>query len=172
MDILLRKKYSYDVSDSFANEKRKLQTTLETKFYDLSKSVSGDMHTDGTFTFNYNLIPLWRFNLVRFVYLKGQILETEKGSKINATISPNIFLVLLLYILPLLNLNILFGDNTLMGSDTSRLNNLILLILIEITLLLIIQIISYVLKLKFEKTLRLGKFALKNVSGSQLATSK
>ena len=44
--------------------------------------------------------------------------------------------------------------------------------LIEITLLLIIQIISYMLKLKFEKTLKLGKFAYKNISGSQFATSK
>ena len=171
MDILLRKKYSYDVSNSFANEKMILEKILKTKFYDLSKSVSGEINNDGTFTFRYNLIPLWRFNFVRVVYFKGQILETEEGSKINARISPNIFLVLLLYILPLLGLNIFFGDNTLMGSDTSRLNNFIVLMFIEITLLLIIQIISYMLKLKFEKTLKLGKFAYKNVSGSKFGTT-
>ena len=106
-----------------------LEKILKTKFYDFSKSVSGEINNDGTFTFRYNLIPLWRFNFVRVVYFKGQILEAKEGSKINARISPNIFLVLLLsfYSLPLLGLNIFFGNmNSLMGRCRDTRDSIIL----------------------------------------------
>ena len=74
--------------------------------------------------------------------------------------------------MPLLSLNIFFGDNTLMGSDNSRLNNFVVLSVMELTLFFIVQTCSYMLRLKFERTLRLRKFALKNLSGNPFTTAR
>src|SRR5665647_2661804 len=105
MDLLLKKKYSYRISDSFENEKKKLEKVLKGKWYDFSKTISDAMNNDGTFTFYFNLIPLWRFNIARFVYLRGQILNNGNDTIINITISPNVVFLFTLYLLPLISLN-------------------------------------------------------------------
>jgi len=162
MDLLLKKKYSYRISNSFENEKEKLEKVLKGKWYDFSKTICGVMNNDGTFTFCLNLVPLWRFNIVRIVYLRGQILNNGNDTTINITLSPNIVFLFILYLLPLISLNIFFGDNTLMADDNTRLNNFVILLLMELTLFMMIQIIAFVLRLKFEKALRVGNFGVRN----------
>ena len=172
MDLLLRQKYSYRISNSFENEKEKLEKVLNGKWYDFSKTLCGVMNSDDTFTFNYNLFPLWRFNILRIVYLRGQILNNGNDTTINITLSPNVGLVCILYLLPLISLNIFFGDNSLMGDDNTRLNNFMVLLFAELTLFIIIQIITFVLRRKFEKALRVGKFDIGNRVNEILTTSK
>ena len=172
MDLLLKQKYSYRISNSFENEREKLEKVLKGKWYDFSKTLCGVMNSDDTFTFNYNLFPFWRFNILRIVYLRGQILKSGNGTTINITLSPNMRLVCIFYLLPFLSLNIFFGDNTLMGDDNTRLNNFLVLLFSELTLFIIIQIIAFVLRRKFEKAVRVGRFDIENTVNEILTTSK
>jgi len=172
MDLLLRKKYSYRISNSFENEKEKLEKVLKGKWYDFSKTICGAMNNDGTFTFCLNLVPLWRFNIVRIVYLRGQILNNGSDTTINITLSPNVVLVCILYLLPLISLNIFFGDNTLMSDNNTRLNNFLVLLFSELTLFIIIQIIAFVLRRKFEKALRVGNLDIGNRVNEIFTTSR
>ena len=172
MDLLLKQKYSYRISNSFENEREKLEKVLKGKWYDFSKTLCGVMNSDDTFTFNYNLFPFWRFNILRIVYLRGQILKSGNGTTINITLSPNMGLVCIFYLLPFLSLNIFFGDNTLMGDDNTRLNNFLVLLFSELTLFIIIQIIAFVLRRKFEKAVRVGRFDIENTVNEILTTSK
>jgi hypothetical protein len=172
MDLLLRQKYNYKISNSFETEKEKLEKVLKRQWYDFSKTICGVMNNDDTFTFYFNLLPLWRFNILRFVYLRGQILKSGNGTTINITLSPNVALLCILYLLPLISLNIFFGDNTLMGDDNTRLNNFLVLLFSELTLFIIIQIIAFVLRRKFEKAVRVGRFDIENTVNEILTTSK
>ena len=172
MDILLRQKYSYRISNSFENEKEKLEKVLNGKWYDFSKTLCVVMNSDDTFSFNYNLFPLWRFNIFRIVYLRGQILNNANDTIINITLSPNLGFVCILYLLPLISLNIFFGDNSLMGDDNTRLNNFLALLFSELTLFIIIQMITFVLRRKFEKALRLGRFDIGNRVNQILTTTE
>jgi hypothetical protein len=158
MDLLLRKKYSYRISNSFDNEREKLEKILKGKWYDFSKTICGEMNSDDTFTFYFNLLPFSRFNPLRIVYLRGQILNSGNDTTINITLSPNGGLLSIFYFLPLISLNIFFGDNNLLGDDNTRLNNFVILLFFELTLFIIIQIIRFVLRRKFEKALRVGHF--------------
>lgn len=172
MDLLLRKKYSYRISNSFESEREKLEKVLKGKWYDFSKTICGVMNSDNTFSFYFNFLPFWRFNIVRIVYLRGQILNNGNDTKINITLSPNVALLCILYLLPLISLNIFFGDNTLMGDNNTRLNNFLVLFFLELTFLMIIQIITFVLKRKFEKALRVGKFDVGNRVDEIFTTSR
>lgn len=46
----------------------------------------------------------------------------------------------------------------LMGNDKTRLNNFLVLLFSELILFLVIQIITFVLRHKFERALKVGKF--------------
>jgi len=172
MDILLRQKYSYRISNSFDSEREKLEKVLKGKWYDFSKTICGVMNSDDTFTFYFNLLPFWRFNLLRIVYLRGQILNNGNDTTINITLSPNVGFVCILYLMPLINLNIFFGDNSLMGEGNTRLNNFLVLLCSELTLFIIIQIITFVLRRKFEKALRVGSFDIGNRVNEILTTTE
>ena len=78
-------------------------------------------------------------------------MNNGNDTKINITLSPNVALFCILYLLSLISLNIFFGDNTLMGDDNTRLNNFLVLLFSELTFFIIIQIVTFVLRLKFEK---------------------
>ena len=50
-----------------------------------------------------------------------------------------------------MSLNTLFGDNSLLGSNTSRLNNIMVLVTMELAILVLVMLSSYFIKRKFEK---------------------
>ncbi len=172
MDILLRKKYSYQVSDAFVSEREKLEKVLKGKWYDFSKTICGVMNSDDTFTFHFNLLPFWHFSIVRIVYLRGQIVNNGNGTTINITLSPNVGLLCILYLLPLISLNIFLGDNSLMGNDNTRLNNFLVLLFLELILFIVIQIITFVLRHKFERALKVGKFDIVRRTNEIFETSR
>lgn len=154
MDILFREKYSYKVSDSLETTKMKLESLFNRKWYDLSNNVSGRIDTNGAFSFKsrYAVISLVNGQMI---YLKGNLIEDGESTAIKVTLSPNIFLVLTLYLLPLISLNVLFGDNSLMGG--SRVNNLIVLSITELFIFTIVKINSILLRRKFERVMGLNR---------------
>jgi hypothetical protein len=153
MDILLRKKYNYTVASSYDETKKKLETILNGKWYDFSKKYYGTIDDEGSFTFKQKIILFSVTNLGQTIYLKGGLIKNDKDTAINITLSPNLVFVFIIYLLPLILLNVLFGDNSLMGQSNGRLNNFFVILLMELFIFTIIQVASYFLRRKFEKVM-------------------
>ncbi len=153
MDILLRKKYSYTVSSSYDETKKKLEAILNSKWYDFSKKYYGTIDDDGSFTFKQKIVLFSLTNSGQTIYLKGGLIKNDKDTTINITLSPNLVFVFTIYLLPLVSINILFGDNSLMGQSNGRLNNFLVVLLMELVIFTIIQVVSYFLRRKFEKVM-------------------
>ena len=153
MNALLQKKYSYILSSSFDVVKTKLEGILNNKWYDISKKYYGSIGNDGAFTFKQKIVFFSAINFGQAVYLKGNLIENNNGTKINITLSPNLLFVFILYLLPFVWLNILFGDNSIMGNNTSRLNNFFVVLVFEIAIFTITQVTSFFLRQKFERVI-------------------
>jgi hypothetical protein len=153
MDKLLRKKYNYNLASSFESTKMKMQEILTNKWYDLSKPFYGNIEDDGTFSFKQKFVFLSTIPFGEMIYLKGKLTKVDRGTLINITLSPNLLLVFLIYLFPLLLLNIFFGDNSILGSSHARLNNARVVLFMELVLFIMIQIPSYLLRRKFEKAI-------------------
>jgi hypothetical protein len=153
MDILLRKKYSYTVASSYDETKAKLEAILNAKWYDFSKKYYGTIDDDGSFTFKQKIVFFSLRNFGQTIYLNGNLVKNDKDTTIDIKLSPNIVFVFIIYLLPLLLLNILFGDNSLMGQTNGRLNNFFVVLLIELAIFTIIQVVSFFLRRKFEKVM-------------------
>jgi len=153
MNTLLRKKYSYTVSSSFDNTKMKFESIFNNKWYDLSKKHYGTIDDSGAFTFKQKIVFFSVINFGQAVYLKGSLTQKDNGTNINIVLSPNLLFVFIIYVLPLLWLNILLGDNSLMGQDNGRLNNFFVVLIFELAIFAITQISSYFLRRKFESVM-------------------
>jgi hypothetical protein len=153
MDILLRKKYSYTVASSYDETKAKLEAILNGKWYDFSKKYYGTIDDDGSFTFKQKIVFFSLTNFGQTIYLNGNLVKNDKGTTIDIKLSPNIVFVFIIYLFPLLLLNILFGDNSLMGQNNGRLNNFFVVLLMEAVIFTIIQVVSFFLRRKFEKVM-------------------
>ena len=153
MNFLLKqtKTYSLDGSSDFI--KKRLEDLLTGNVLNLSKRYYGTVSEDGRFSFKQKIIF---FDLMIFgqsVYLTGIVKQNGKGSTITITLSPNLFLVAIIYLLPLLCINILFGDNSLLGQSNGRFENFSIVILIDLCLFLFIQVRKFILMRKFEKAI-------------------
>jgi hypothetical protein len=153
MDILLRKKYSYIIASSYDETKMKLEAILNGKWYDFSKKYYGTVDDNGTFTFKQKIIFFSLTNFWQTIYLNGNLVKHNNDTIINIKLSPNLVFVFIIYLLPLLLLNIIFSDNSLMGQNNGRLNNFFVVLLMELIIFTIIQIASFFLKRKFEKVM-------------------
>ena len=153
MDTLLRKKYSYTISSSFDETKMEFERKLNNKWYDLSKKYCGIIEDNGAFTFKQKIVFFSVINFGRAVCLKGNLTRKGIGTSINIVLSQNLLFVFLIYLLPLLWLNIFFGDNSLMGQDNSRLNNFFVVLICELVIFALIQVSSFFLRRKFESAL-------------------
>ena len=153
MDFLLRKKYSYTVPSSFDKTKMKFESILNNKWYDFSKKYYGTIDDSGGFTFKQKIVFFSVINFGQAVYLKGNLTQADNGININIVLSPNLLFVFIIYLMPLLWLNILLGDNSLMGQDNSRLNNFFIVLIFEFAIFAITQIISFFLRRKFESVM-------------------
>ena len=161
MDILLRKKYSYTVASSYDETKTKLEAILNGKWYDFSKEYYGTIDDDGSFTFKQKIVLVSLTIFGQTIYLKGRLVKNDKNTNINITLSPNLIFVVIIYLLPLILLNILFDDNSLMGQNNGRLNIFFAVLFMELIIFTIIQVASSaksaqycggILFLKFLKT--------------------
>ena len=153
MDILLRKKYSYTVASSYDETKAKLEAILNGKWYDFSKKYYGTVDDDGSFTFKQKIVFFSLTNFGQTIYLNGNLIKNDKNTTIDIKLSPNLVIVFIIYLLPLLLINILFGDNSLMGQTNGRLNNFFVVLLMEAVIFTIIQVVSFFLRRKFEKVM-------------------
>ena len=153
MDILLRKKYSFILPDSFEETKKKLEIVSSNRFDTFSSRLPQIVDKDGAFSLRANFSFFSVLNYGQTTYLKGQISAANNGTKITIVLSPNIGFPLTVYFLALASTNVLFGDNSLLGSQGGRLFNIILIIIMEIALLSIAQISSHFMKPKFEKAI-------------------
>ena len=153
MDILLRRKYNYTVASSYDETKAKLEAILNGKWYDFSKKYYGTIDDNGTFTFKQKIVLFGLVNFGQTIYLDGNLIKNDRNTTINIKLSPNLVFVFIIYLLPLISLNILFGDNSLMGQVNSRLNNFFVLLLMELVIFTIIQIALFFLRRKFEKVI-------------------
>ena len=153
MDILLRKKYSYSITSSYDETKSKLEAILNGKWYDFSKKYYGTIDDDGSFTFKQKIVFFSLTNFGQTIYLKGGLVKNDKDTTINITLSPNLVFVLIIYLLPLILLNIVFGNNSLMGQNNGRQNNFYVVLVMELVIFTIIQVASYFLRRKFEKAM-------------------
>ena len=153
MDILLRKKYSYTNASSYDETKTKLEAILNGKWYDFSKKYYGTIDDDGSFTFKQKIVFFSLINWGQTIYFNGNLVKNDNETTINIQLSPNLVFVFIIYLLPLLLLNILFGDNSLMGQSNGRLNNFVAVLLMELFIFTIIQISSFFLRRKFVKVM-------------------
>ena len=153
MDILLRRNYSYALASSFDETKTKLDKILNNKWYDLSQQYYGTIEDDGTFTFKPKITFINVTKTGRAAYLKGGLVKNDSGTTINITVSPNLVFIICIYLLPLLFINILFGDNSLMGQTNSRLNNFFVVCIMELVIFSIVFISSFYLRRQFEKAM-------------------
>ena len=153
MDILLRKKYSYTVLSSYDETKTKLKAILTGKWYGFSKKYYGTTDDDGSFTFKQKIVFFSLTNFGQTIYLKGGLVKNDKDTTINIILSPNLVFTFIIYLLPLILLNILFGDNSLMGQNNGRQNNFFVVLVMELVIFTIIQVASYFLRCKFEKAM-------------------
>jgi hypothetical protein len=109
-----------------------LEDLLTGKLLNFSKRYYGTVSDDGQFIFKQKI---FFFDLMIFgqsVYLTGIIKQKDNGSTITITLSPNLFLVGIIYLLPLLCINILFGDNSLLEQSNGRFENFSSVILIDL----------------------------------------
>jgi hypothetical protein len=153
MNFLLKQTKTYNLEGSSDFVKKRLEDLLTGNVLNFSKRYYGTVSEDGRFTFKQKIIF---FDLMIFgqsVYLTGILKQKSKGSTITITLSPNLFLVAIVYLLPLLCLNILFGDNSLMGRSNGRLENFIIIILVDSLIFLFIQLRKFFLQRKFEKAI-------------------
>src|SRR5579863_3333697 len=153
MDILLRKKYAYSLSGSFEETKKKLQAVTGDRFSTFSSRLSEIVEADGSFNLRSNFSLFSLVNCGQTIYLKGQIVAAGNGTDINIILSPNFVFPFIMYLLILVSLNILFGDNSLLGSKTGRFNNFMVIVIMEIVIFSLVQISSYLMKRKFEKSM-------------------
>ncbi|MBS1667179.1 MAG: hypothetical protein JST58_07380 [Bacteroidetes bacterium] len=133
--------------------KAKLEAILNGKWYDFSKKYYGTIGDDGSFTFKQKIVFFSLTNFGQTIYLNGNLVKNDKGTTIDIKLSPNIVFVFIIYLLPLLLLTILFGDNSLMGQTNGRLNNFVIVLLMEAVIFTIIQVASFFLRRKFEKVM-------------------
>jgi hypothetical protein len=153
MNFLLKQTKTYNLDGSSDFIKKRLEDLLTGNVLNFSKRYYGTVSDDGRFTFKQKIIL---FDLMLFgqsVYLTGILKQNEKGSAITITLSPNLFLVGIVYLLPLLCLNILFGDNSLMDQSNGRLENFSIIILMDSFIFLFIQVRKFFLRRKFEKAI-------------------
>ncbi len=151
MNFLLKQTKTYNLDGSSAFIKKRLEDLLTGNVLNFSKRYYGTVSDDGRFTFKQKIIF---FDLMIFgqsVYLTGIVKKRDKGSTIIITLSPNLFLVGLVYLLPLLCINILFGDNSLLNQSNGRLENFSIVILMDLCIFLFIQVRKFFLRRKFEK---------------------
>jgi hypothetical protein len=152
MDIRFQKKYSYTIPLSFDETKTKLEGILNNKWYDLSANYYGTVSEEGAFSFKQKVI-LFSSNFGRPVYLDGHLVKNDKDTTIHIRLSPNLAFVFVIYLLPLISLNVLFGDNSLMGQQNGKLNNFLTLLVMEFIMFTIIQATAFFLRRKFEKVM-------------------
>lgn len=153
MDILLRKKYAYSLPGSFEETKKKLLAVTGDRFSTFSSRLSEIVEADGSFNLRSNFSLFSLVNYGQTIYLKGQIVAAENGTDINIILSPNFVFPFIMYLLLLVSLNVLFGDNSLLGSKTGRFNNFMVIVIMEIVVFSLVQISSYFMKRKFEKAM-------------------
>ena len=115
MDFLLRKRYSYPIAQPYEVTVEKMKSVLGGKWYDLSRNYYGRIDETGEFNFKSKISFSIGVGNSSAIYLKGKITGTGDGSLINTRISPNIGLVVLIYLLPLICINIFFGDDSIMN---------------------------------------------------------
>ncbi len=161
MDSLLRKKYSYKISASFDATKAKLEGIFNSKWYDLSKNFYGSIDENGTFSFTKKFVFGYTMHYGKTIYFTGNLVRDKEDTIVNIKLSPNITFVIIIYVLPLLLLNIFFGDNSLLGQENSRLNNFGVVLLLEVVIFTIIQISSFFLRRSFERLI------IKELDGSK-----
>jgi hypothetical protein len=126
---------------------------LNNKWYDLSAKYYGAVSEEGAFSFKQKVILFTSSNLGRPVYLDGHLVKNDKNTTINIRLSPNLIFVFIIYLLPLISLNVLYGDNSLMGQQNGRVNNFCILLVMELIVFTIIQASSILLRRKFEKAM-------------------
>jgi len=153
MDIFFRKQYNYSVPSSFNETRERLKELLSGNLFNLSKNYYGTVTEDGEFTFKRKFVFFRALNYADTTYLKGKISKNDKDTNISITISPNVLLVFVVYLLPLICINIFFGDNSLMGQTNSRIHNFSIVLMLELILVTTIQISSFLLRQKFENTI-------------------
>ena len=153
MNFLLKQTKTYDLEGSFDFVKKRLEDLLTGSVLNFSKRYYGAVSDDGRFTFKQKII-LFDFTIFgQSVYLAGILKKREKGSVIIITLSPNVFLVGILYLLPLFCIAILFGDNSFRGHSIDTLESLSMVILMELFIYFFIQVRKFLLRRKFEKAI-------------------
>jgi len=153
MNLLLKQTKTYNLDGSSDFIKKRLEDLLTGKLLNFSKRYYGTVSDDGQFTFKQKIIF---FDLMIFgqsVYLTGILKQKGKGSTVTITLSPNLFLVGIVYLLPLLCINILFGDNSLLGQSNGRFENFSIVILMDLFIFLFIKVRKFILRRKFEKAI-------------------
>jgi hypothetical protein len=146
------------VASSYDETKAKLEAILNGKGYYFSKKYYGIVDNEGSFTFKQKIVFFSLTNFGQTIYLNGNLVNNNKDTTINIKLSPNLVFVFIIYLLPFISLNILFGDNSLMGQSNSRLNNFFVVLLMELVIFTVIQIVSFFLRRKFEKVMIEGNY--------------
>jgi hypothetical protein len=155
MDILLRNKYSYNLRNSLEQTKEKLLAVCGGRFDTFSSRLPEVIDEDGNFNLRSNFSLISPVSSGQAIYLRGQMVPTEGGTAVNIVLSPNVAFIFAFYLLPIVSLNVLFGDNSLMGAGGTRFNNITIIVIAEIVVVLIVQISSYFMKRKFENALEI-----------------
>jgi hypothetical protein len=155
MDFLFRQKYTYCLPDPLEDTKNKLLVAAGNRSSVFSSRLPEIVAKDGSFSLRSNFTLFNFVNYGQTVYLKGQIVPAEVGSKINIILSPNFVFPLCIYLLLLVSLNVLFGDNSFMGSNAGRIDNFIIIMIMVIVIFSLVQINSHFMRRKFEKAIRI-----------------
>jgi hypothetical protein len=154
MDFLFRNKYCYTVAASYEATKILLGTLFDARSFDFLKNHYGLIDEEGNFFFQRKYVFLSVLKYGEVVYLKGHLVNKENSTLINISLSPNPILIFIIYALPLVLLNVFFGDNSLMGQDNSPSGNFFAILIIEVFFIALIQICSILLRRKFERAMR------------------
>jgi len=153
MNFLLKQTKTYNLEGSSDFIKKRLEEILTGNVLNFSKRYYGKVSDDGSFTFKPKIsffdLPIFG----QSVYLTGILKQSGKGSTITITLSPSLYLVVIIYLLPLVCFNILFGDNSLMGQSNGRFQNFSIIILMDLCIFLFIQVRKFFLRRKFEKAI-------------------
>ncbi|HMG82279.1 MAG TPA: hypothetical protein VK559_04530 [Ferruginibacter sp.] len=156
MDFLLRKKREYKIGKPLETTINELTTLFnkKKKWYTLSKTIKEKKDAKGEYGFKSDFKLFNMITIRQTVYLEGQIRTDEKGSVIDITFSPSIWTVLIIYIFPLLSLNILFGNNSFFGNNISKEGAFLGLLIFEVFFLTTALIPVALETRKFEKIVR------------------
>jgi len=153
MNFLLKQTKTYNLNGSSDFIKKRLEDLLTGNILNFSKRYYGKVSDDGSFTFKPKIsffdLPIFG----QSVYLTGILKQNGKGSTVTITLSPNLYLVGIVYLSSLLCINILFGDNSLMGHSNGRLQSLSIVILMDLCIFLFIQVRKFFLRRNFEKAI-------------------